>query len=698
MKYSKSRFRFRPRVENLESRLQPGSIITGSGYGSLLADSLPVLNQDGGGSASQVSQSTSETSQPTQTSTPADSTGEHLSIAVVSVAAASSTSLPANNVVDNSVSTGLTNDDLFNAAPTESTSALLMAAAASTPIQMPPPATPAAGVPQSPTGVAAPALPAAPVQGPASAPGGAVTGSATGRASGTVKPAGPGVQAVPAHSFRVAGATAHTVTGYQANIPVQVTSVLHSSPVIRTDSGNQATLNFLSYFGGGATPFQGQNLQGPGPDTINSVVVDNEGGSNFIYVAGSLTDATGRTDFFVAKLADGATSVVWAETLIFGATAGPGPDSATGLAVNTSGVYVVGSLADPAATPQTDGVIVQLDPGTGASMGSGVLTGATFAAVGFDPSGDVDVGGSVADSMNSGQTDLYLTQLTPDLQTSNYGYSFPLTTAANDTPSNAPANTAVATGSDLIVDSVGNVYFAGTFSVVGNTDNNTDAFYGQFLSGGTSVSYTYFFNDTSGPGGIMTALAFDPSGNVVFTGSVNDNATVGAPTLLNQDMLLGRADASGNILDGNTWFVDNRSGNATPATARIGDWQGNSLVVLPDGSAIVGGAAYDPAAGTAMGDPTSKPTQGIDVTITHFGVGDGNTTQNGDGDPENDFGGSGTDVGTAIALDPNASASPYNVYVVGTTTSSDLPTTSGVVQQTFAGGTTTGFVGAASIA
>jgi hypothetical protein len=200
-------------------------------------------------------------------------------------------------------------------------------------------------------------------------------------------------------------------------------------------------------------------------------------------------------------------------------------------------------------------------------------------------------------------------------------------------------------------------------------------------------------NATPGPGGIISALALDPSGNLVFTGSINDTASAGAATPLNQDLLIGRTNpATGSGGDAFQWIVDNRMDGS-----RVGDWTANGLAVLKDGSTIVTGAAFDPAAGTGTGDPSSKPSKGIDVHMTHFVPTDDSTTQNSDGDPENLVGGSGTDIGTAIALDPTTSSSPYNVYVVGTTTSADLPTTAGVIQPTFAGGNTTGFVGQASV-
>jgi hypothetical protein len=90
------------------------------------------------------------------------------------------------------------------------------------------------------------------------------------------------------------------------------------------------------------------------------------------------------------------------------------------------------------------------------------------------------------------------------------------------------------------------------------------------------------------------------------------------------------------------------------------------------------------------------PTNGIDVHMTHF-LGTDNATPTAglsDADPENVFGGSGTDIGNAVALDPSKAT---NVYVAGSTSSADLPTTPGVVQVTYGGGSTTGFIGQASV-
>jgi hypothetical protein len=702
---------FRPLVEYLESRLQPGSMIIGQGYGwSLLADNLSVLSQDKTRSSSLVSQAASESNRPATTNTPADVHSDALQIAVASVAAVRSTSLPTNNVANNSTSSpinnlvndslsaGLTNDDLFSSPTTSHPSALLLAAAASSSIQMPAPATPVGSVAQSPVGVAAP------VQPIAGAPSG-VAAPVNAHSTSAMHVAQSGIREVLGQTLDMPTPTIRPLTGLQIiRNAVQASPIAVPNGVINTDSGNQATINFLSYLGGGAA-LPGTNFQGIGPDSINSVAVDNEGGANFIYVVGSITDATGRTDAFAAKLTDGATSVVWIEGLLFvGGTSGP--DSATGLTLTANGVYVAGSFADPSATQtQTDGFVAQLDPNAGTVLGSAVSPNVTLVAVTTDASGNVYVGGSTADTTNAGQIDVALLQYSSNLQhmlTPPFMMSF-------ISSSGAVLNTAVATGSDLLVDSVGNIDFAGTRSILGDPTNDVEGFYGQVDPTLSILNFAMRIpNDdfsvsaagtpTPGPGGIVTALGSDPNGHLFFTGAINNTAGP-SPTPLHQDLMIGYiTNASTGAGVPIQWYVDNRVDGT-----RIGDWASNGFVVLPDESAIVVGTAYDPAAGTGMGDPASLPTKGIDVTITHFvsapALGTlSATAQNADHDPENDFGGSGTDVGTALALDPTTSASPYNVYVVGSTTSTDLPTTANVVQPSYAGGSTTGFVGQASVA
>src|SRR5438128_1869594 len=114
MMCSKPRFAFRPFVESLESRLQPGSMITGQGYGwSLLADNLLNLDQGTLNAQSLVSQTISESSKPVSPSTPVDVRHDNTNIAVTAVATAPGqpSGISTNNLV-NKIADSLTDDNL----------------------------------------------------------------------------------------------------------------------------------------------------------------------------------------------------------------------------------------------------------------------------------------------------------------------------------------------------------------------------------------------------------------------------------------------------------------------------------------------------------------------------------------------------------------------------------------------------------
>ncbi|HLJ94431.1 MAG TPA: hypothetical protein VKU02_14690 [Gemmataceae bacterium] len=666
MKCLKLRFASRLKVERMEDRLQPGSVLTGSGYGwSLLADNLSILKQGSVDSQSLVSQASSESSQPAPVSAPpADTHSDHLAIAVISVAAARTqfASMPNNTLVD-TVAAGLPADLQSQASLTGHANSVPLAAAALPTAKMPAPATPVGSVSQSAIGVASPAIP--------------ITTAAPAASVGNLPSKGSPVQEVNVDTPTTHAGTNLQPTNDMHAVPVNLNTATHFG-----GGTNQATVNFLSYLGGA------------GPDSLNDVVVTNEGGSNFIYVSGSQTDANGRTDAFVAKLTDGATSAVWAETLPINGL--PGPDVATGLSVNNGTVYLAITATDSSQTPQTDAFIASVDATAGTFIGAVRAPGASFTAVATDSSGNVYAAGSVGDPNNPGQLDIAFVQLSSDLSQTVYFNAFAFTLSGN------PANSGVNTGTGLATDGQGNLFFAGYVGTFGDPTNTTDAFVGKLNADGSTFGWRHAYgNETQGPGGQFSGIALTQDGNLAVTGSLSDNGTggddPGSPGVLSQDLLIGHfAQSTGASLDAGGggpffWFVDPRTG----ASARAGDWTGNSLVVLADGSTIVTGAAYDPAAGSGNGDPSSSPTKGVDVHVTHFVPTDDNTTQNSDGDPENVFGGSGTDIGQAVAQDPT---NPNNIYVVGTTNSADLPTTGGVLQQLNPATGTTGFVGQLTVA
>src|SRR6266404_3222943 len=94
---------YRPLVETLESRLQPGSILMMQGSAWFAADHLSLLKEEPRDSHGLVEQASSENSNPALTSKPEDVHSDRLKIAVASVAAArseNSSSLP-SDLVDN---------------------------------------------------------------------------------------------------------------------------------------------------------------------------------------------------------------------------------------------------------------------------------------------------------------------------------------------------------------------------------------------------------------------------------------------------------------------------------------------------------------------------------------------------------------------------------------------------------------------
>src|SRR5207244_11397996 len=106
----KSRIAYRPVIESLENRLQPGSMIPIQGYGWSLADGLSLLNRESWDSQSAA---TPGSSKPTLTGTPAAENHNALEITAARAPSAlrEFSSLPASNLVDN-LGADLTNDDL----------------------------------------------------------------------------------------------------------------------------------------------------------------------------------------------------------------------------------------------------------------------------------------------------------------------------------------------------------------------------------------------------------------------------------------------------------------------------------------------------------------------------------------------------------------------------------------------------------
>jgi hypothetical protein len=454
-------------------------------------------------------------------------------------------------------------------------------------------------------------------------------------------------------------------------------TLISSVPPGGAGAGNVATLTWSTFLGGA------------GEDGLSATALDSAGN---IYVSGySDTTGTGKVDGFVAKLTPDGGTVLWSVAL----NGGIGRDEAHGIAVKGNNVYVVGSFSNggPANCP-TDGFIAQLDASNGNLLNSVAITNGNLQGVTVDNTADMNVyvagwvcvprppATPTGKDILIAKLDMNLNQPSPAFYTSAFHFQLP-----------GPPPIDVDTGANkyccIAVDDQGNAYVSGTFRPQGDPMMDSQALYLRVNAAGTMTDWAFRFTNVNvmtgaanpGPNGGGTGVAVS-GGFVYVTGNNNDTANAGNP--LNQDLILAKLPLTGPPLTyGVLWYVDNR---LPPTFNRVGDWQANCIKVLPNGSTIVTGAAFDPAA--PLVPPISRPTFGVDVTVTHFTPDGMSTTQNPDGDPENIFGGANADIGCGMALDAN-----NNPIVVGVTKSSDFPTAGAApVQPTYGGDPSDGFV------
>jgi uncharacterized protein (TIGR03437 family) len=295
----------------------------------------------------------------------------------------------------------------------------------------------------------------------------------------------------------------------------------------------------------------------------------------------------------------------------------------------------------------------------------------------------------------------------------------------------------------LAIDSSGNVYVTGwtdstdfpTAGAFQTTNNgNSDAFVTKLnpsASGSASLVYSTLLGGSSLDEGL--AITVDSSGSAYVTGdtaSTNFPATAGAyrsPTAAGKDAFVVKVNPAGSALtysallggsgsdaswkvavdtQGNAYVAGRTQSADFPATpgAYQTTLQGSDDVFVsklnPAGSALsystyIGGGGSDIPYGMALGsngyvyltgitDSTNFPATAGALRSTLAGTSDGFVCQlndTGTALPYSTYlGGNGEDEGDAIALDPSG-----NAYIVGSTTSSDFPTTPGAYQTTLKG-------------
>ena len=233
--------------------------------------------------------------------------------------------------------------------------------------------------------------------------------------------------------------------------------------------------------------------------------------------------------------------------------------------------------------------------------------------------------------------------------------------------------------SGIAVDSLGNVYVTGSttsptfpttpgaYQTTGaNLINNThDAFLTKLNSTGAIVYSTYLGGNSDDA---ASSVAVDASGSAYvagYTGSSNFPTTPGAYQQPQAGMFGGFV----------TKFKPDGSG-LVYSTAIITGFLGTSIAAIAldsSGDAYVGGVG---TSSVVMG--VGSPNQGLIAKLNPTGTGLIYSKL---------IGGSGSDAITGIAVDNLG-----NAYVVGTTTSTDFPTTPGVFQVSYGGGPSDAFV------
>ena len=378
-------------------------------------------------------------------------------------------------------------------------------------------------------------------------------------------------------------------------------------------------------------------LGGNGLDVGNSIAVDSSGNA---YVTGDTASTTtpfpttsgalqttyggGNTDAFVSKL-DVNGALVYSTYL-----GGTGDDRGNGIAVDSSGnAYVTGATTSSTDFPTTIGALQT-------TYGGGSNDAFVF-------------------KLNaSGSALVYSTYL------GGNGLDY---------------------GNSIAVDSSGNAYVTGdtkstTFPTMSPLQGsygggNTDTFVSKLNASGSALLYSTYFGSTGNEDG--TGIAVDSSGNAYVMGDTNSNNLPTSPSAFQSTSVnLGAS----NPYDAFVFKLNASGSTLVYATYLGGSGQDKGAGIAVDGS----GNAYV----TGYTVSTDFPTTAGALQTTYGGNNDAFVSKlNASGSAlvySTYLGGSANDYGYGIAVDSSG-----NAYVVGSTASTNFPTTTGALQATNGG-------------
>jgi hypothetical protein len=466
----------------------------------------------------------------------------------------------------------------------------------------------------------------------------------------------------------------------------------------------------------------GTYIGGSGDDQASGIAVD---GTGSVYVAG-YTDSTdfpaatlgslpsGTTHVFVAKLDATGSNLVYADYI-----GGNSQDYGYALALDGSNhVYVTGSTASSdfptvnayqGTYPGSFNAFLTEISAEGSSLlystylggdGSDIPTG-----VAIDNTGDMFVAGNTT-SDNFPVVNAYQSTISANQGgiVGNYGFLTKFTSGGSSLAystylsgnSNVPYDcggtpcwsSPYSAINGIAVDGGGNAYVTGTtntynfpttngaYLTADSTQQNGNVGFLSKFNGSGGLDFSTYFYESSGLGTLMNAIAVDASGSAYVTGTAFSDGTFPITTTSICDpgiygaacglAFITKFDPTGTTLAYSTFLGPNNYGRTV------------AIALDANNDAYVAASTSSNSFGVVNGiEPYSN---GSDVLLTEI-------------DPVASsellatyVGGSGDDSPAGLALDSNG-----NIYVAGSTNSTDLPTTSGAFQDT-PGGNTDAFV------
>jgi len=426
-------------------------------------------------------------------------------------------------------------------------------------------------------------------------------------------------------------------------------------------------ISYCSYIGGSSL----SAVTGMAVDAGGNLYVTGWTESLDFPIAGSVQAANqGGVDAFVAKFDAAGTALVYATYI-----GGSGDDRGAAIAVDSAGeAFVTGATAStnfplvspirPALGGSKTAFVLKLNSVGNTLLYSSYLGGTNYdmgTAIAVDSSGNAYVGG---DTLSTNFPVLRAAQSTPGGSTD--GFVVKLTSAGALSFSTYLGGSGNEHLGGIAVDSSGNVYVGGgTFStnfpavnsIQSASGGGQDAFVAKLNGSGTSIFYSTYLGGNGGSASALeqaNGIAVDSSGNAYITGvtsSPNFPITAGAYQVAYngvQDAFVAKINSAGSALVYSSYL-----GGAGL------DW-GSGIAVDASGNAYVAGYTSSPDFPTVSG--VQAGFNGMyDAFVSKLNATGNALTFS------TYYGGTGSDVANAIALDPNA-----NMFAGGQTSSRDL--------------------------